>query len=233
MSERRSKIFNVGKIIFDYPKQNNVYKSKEKINNLYQPKKQSSETKFEISDTSAFVRVEKKKDSNSIPSYIDIKEKNPIEEEYSYMKDSIKFYSYTFPELTEGKETKKLSNQAYHRLFDYLIDELKQGKSPEFLKGEHPQVEDLKKLPGTIYFLKVSKGTRRPPRIGFQFRSYSECHYTTIDRENPIICKVKEFICPSESQSIWRLYHYYSGNKRRKEKKRKREDDDFESNFHI
>lgn len=185
--ERSNKAFNVERnFIINFPKQNNVYLD-EKISSYQLPKSvNTSEMKFEISDTSAFVKV--KKDNKLSDEQNKDQENNKSS---TTLKDSFKFYSCSFPELTEGKETKKLSNQAYTTLYEYLLEEIKQGKTPELLYKEHPQVDDLRGLPGTIYFLKVQKGTRRPPRIGFQFRSYSECHYTTVDRENPIICKVK------------------------------------------
>lgn len=187
MMERSNKAYNVDRnFIFNFPKQSNVYLDNEKISSYQLPNNnKTNEMKFEISDTSAFVKVKKenKMDDEQLTDKKNVNTPSII--------DSIKFYSCTFPELTEGKETKKLSNQAYTRLYEYLIEEINQGKTPELLYKEHPQVDDLRGLPGTIYFLKVQKGTRRPPRIGFQFRSYSECHYTTVDRENPIICKVK------------------------------------------
>lgn len=98
-----------------------------------------------------------------------------------------------FPGM-EGRESKKLSSQTYYHLFEFTMDEISHGRKPHFVLSEHPKISNLDDLPGKIYFLKVHKGSRRPPHIGHSFRSYSDCHYSTINREKPIICKVKVFL---------------------------------------
>lgn len=100
------------------------------------------------------------------------------------------YHLNSFPGL-EGKENKKLSSHSYRGLFDFVTGEISYGRKPSIVLSEHPKISNLDDLPGKIYFLKVHKGTRRPPHIGHPFRSYSDCHYSTIDRDKPIICKVK------------------------------------------
>jgi len=85
----------------------------------------------------------------------------------------------------------------------------------------HKMVSNILELAGELYFLKVPKSFKKPPSVGFRFRSYTDSHYTSEDRDNPIACKVREF--PSESEDeVYRLYHFYKG---KKSKKRKREDE--------
>jgi hypothetical protein len=91
-------------------------------------------------------------------------------------------------------------------------------------------------IAGVIYFINVDKTTKKPPKVGHPFRyvlrvcvvsqrknilhtdvplltitlrCYSESHYSSVNREQPIICKVKEWPC--DDVKCWRLYHYYLG----------------------
>jgi hypothetical protein len=124
----------------------------------------------------------------------------------------------------EHKKNKKLHPLTYDALYRALVGNI-DGTREKYLLNEHPQVGSLTELPGMVYFLLVAKGSRKPPHVGFPFRSYSDSHYTSVDRDTPIICKVKEWPVDNDPKNIWRLYHYYLGNKKRAPRKRKRADD--------
>jgi hypothetical protein len=72
-------------------------------------------------------------------------------------------------------------------------------------------------IAGVIYFINVDKTTKKPPKVGHPFRCYSESHYSSVNREQPIICKVKEWPC--DDVKCWRLYHYYLGKTGRPRKR--------------
>lgn len=124
----------------------------------------------------------------------------------------------------EHRKIKKLHPLTYDALYRAIVGNL-DGAREIYLLNEHPHVRSLSELPGRVYFLQVAKGSRKPPQVGFPFRSYSDSHYTSVDRESPVICKVKEWPVNNDPKSIWRLYHYYLGNKKRAPRKRKRDDD--------
>jgi hypothetical protein len=124
----------------------------------------------------------------------------------------------------EHRRIKKLHPLTYDALYRAIVTNA-EGMREKYLLNEHPQVELLSELPGRVYFLQVAKGSRKPPHVGFPFRSYSDSHYTSVDRETPVICKVKEWPVDNDPKNIWRLYHYYLGNKKRAPRKRKRSDD--------
>jgi hypothetical protein len=124
----------------------------------------------------------------------------------------------------EHRRIKKLHPLTYDALYRSITANI-EGIREKYLLNEHPQVITLAELPGRVYFLQVAKGSRKPPHVGFPFRSYSDSHYTSVDRENPVICKVKEWPVDNDPKNIWRLYHYYLGNKKRAPRKRKRADD--------
>lgn len=170
-----------------------------------------------VSDDSAFVKVKPKSSC--------LEPMKKINENLESIKSAS---SHTEKCLFDfkGKDTRKLSDEDYDQLYKQLIDALNNEENPQILKKEHPHLPDISKLPGMIYFLNVDRRSRRPPHIGISFRSYSDRHYTTVDRENPIICKVKEFPQKDNQTHVYRLYHYYSGNKRRKEKKRRMENEE-------
>jgi hypothetical protein len=67
---------------------------------------------------------------------------------------------------------------------------------------------------GKMYFLYVEKKVRKPPKVGFPFRCYADSHYTSLDRQSPVICKVKEWPSSTEAEKVWRLYHFYCGKVR-------------------
>ena len=67
------------------------------------------------------------------------------------------------------------------------------------------------------------KGTKKPPQVGQPFRSYADSHYASLNRDDPVICKVREW--DEQKSGIIRLYHYYTGNKKKRGQKRKRTDD--------
>jgi len=123
----------------------------------------------------------------------------------------------TLPYSLDNIEAKKLSNEEYEKVYDYMINS-KEGRK-KLLQKTHKMVTHLHELSGMIYFLKVPKSNKKPPTVGFRFRSYSDSHYTSEDRDNPIACKVREF--PSENEEeVYRLYHFYKGKKSKKKKKR-------------
>lgn len=125
----------------------------------------------------------------------------------------------------EHRRIKKLHPLTYDALYRAIIANV-EGAREKYLLNEHPQVDTLADLPGRVYFLQVAKGSRKPPHVGFPFRSYSDSHYTSVDRENPVICKVKEWPVDNDPKNIWRLYHYYLGNKKRAPRKRRKDDSD-------
>ena len=127
----------------------------------------------------------------------------------------------------EHKKNKKMHPLTYDALYRALVANV-DGTRERYLLNEHPQVGALTELPGLVYFLLVAKGSRKPPHVGFPFRSYSDSHYTSVDRDTPIICKVKEWPVDNDPKNIWRLYHYYLGNKKRAPRKRKRDDSDID-----
>lgn len=114
----------------------------------------------------------------------------------------------------EHRKIKKLHPLTYDAIYRAIISNM-DGAREKYLLNDHPQVDSLLQLPGRVYVVQVSKGTRKPPHVGFPFRSYSDSHYTSVDRENPVICKVKEWPVDNDPKNIWRLYHYYLGNKKR------------------
>lgn len=124
----------------------------------------------------------------------------------------------------EHRKNKKLHPLTYDALYRAIAGNY-DGTREKYMLNEHPQVNSLNELPGMVYFLQVQKGSRKPPHVGFPFRSYSDSHYTSVDRDTPIICKVKEWPVDNDAKNIWRLYHYYLGNKKRAPRKRKRADD--------
>jgi len=124
----------------------------------------------------------------------------------------------------EHRKIKKLHPLTYDALYRSIVANA-DGARERYLLNEHPQVVALTDLPGRVYFLQVAKGSRKPPHVGFPFRSYSDSHYTSVDRETPVICKVKEWPVDNDPKNIWRLYHYYLGNKKRAPRKRKRSDE--------
>lgn len=127
----------------------------------------------------------------------------------------------------EHRKIKKLHPLTYDAIYRAIISNL-DGAREKYLLNDHPQVDSLLQLPGRVYVIQVSKGTRKPPHVGFPFRSYSDSHYTSVDRENPVICKVKEWPVDNDPKNIWRLYHYYLGNKKRAPRsgpKRRRSED--------
>lgn len=124
----------------------------------------------------------------------------------------------------EHRKIKKLHPLTYDALYRAIVANV-DGSRERYMLNEHPQVTNLTDLPGRVYFLQVAKGSRKPPHVGFPFRSYSDSHYTSVDRETPVICKVKEWPVDNDPKNIWRLYHYYLGNKKRAPRKRKRSDD--------
>lgn len=144
------------------------------------------EYKFEISEYSAFSKVLPRSEIK----FMDHNKKQTTNTQMENVSTKLGDTNNFLLEL-KGKELRKLSNETYEKIFYNLIEELKIYGKSDYLLSEHPKVSDISKLPGTIYFLNVDKRSRRPPHIGIQFRSYCKRHYTTIDRENPIICKVK------------------------------------------
>jgi hypothetical protein len=88
------------------------------------------------------------------------------------------------------KQTKKLLPETYEQLFFSVVEDIGNARQ-DYLLAQHPKVESLVDLAGTIYFLSVPKSTKKPPQVGYPFRSYSDSHYTSVDRTTPIICKVK------------------------------------------
>lgn len=121
---------------------------------------------------------------------------------------------YLTDSFLEHRKTKKLDERTYEALFKSIIynfDDISQN----YFFRDHPTILNLNELPGLIYVLNVPRGTKKPPYVGFSFRSYSDSHYTSVDRDNPIICKVKEWTCEGDLKTVWRLYHYYLGNKKR------------------
>lgn len=132
--------------------------------------------------------------------------------------------NYLSESRMEHRKNKKLHPLTYDALYRAICAN-HDGTREKYLMNEHPQVSSLTDLPGMVYFLQVAKGSRKPPHVGFPFRSYSDSHYTSVDRDTPIICKVKEWPVDNDPKNIWRLYHYYLGNKKRAPRKRKRADD--------
>jgi hypothetical protein len=89
-----------------------------------------------------------------------------------------------------NKKTKKLHPETYEQLFFSVVEDVGATRQ-DYLLPQHPRVEGLLDLAGTIYFLSVAKNAKKPPQVGFPFRSYSDSHYTSVDRSTPVICKVK------------------------------------------
>jgi len=122
---------------------------------------------------------------------------------------------------------KKLRPEMYENLFQAML------QSPilqqRFVRTEHVVVANISDLAGLIYFIRASRATKKPPRVGFRFRSYSFSHYSSMDRAHPIICKVKEWPATldgvvgvgGDSSMVWRMYHFYVGNKRHRLRKSK------------
>jgi len=100
----------------------------------------------------------------------------------------------SLPYSLENIDSKKLSNEDYERVYDYMMNN-SEAKKRLVLKT-HKMVSNILELAGELYFLKVPKSFKKPPSVGFRFRSYTDSHYTSEDRDNPIACKVREF--PSE-----------------------------------
>mmetsp|Transcript_26424 Transcript_26424/g.29445 ORF Transcript_26424/g.29445 Transcript_26424/m.29445 type:complete len:368 (-) Transcript_26424:2198-3301(-) len=134
-----------------------------------------------------------------------------IRDKIEKLKQNVKNHNkYIAPDLLSGRKSKKLKPSTYELLFNTVCGH------PEFrgmyLKRTHPSPKNLGDLAGMMYFLLVNKSTKRPPQVGFQFRSYSDSHYTSVNRMDPMICKVKQWQS-SEPGKQWRLYHFYRGNK--------------------
>jgi len=144
-------------------------------------------------------------------------ELNDIRSKISKVRDAISKQSSFLSEAhLANKATKKLKLETYEALFDTLLEDNETRK--HYLRDKHPEPE-LKELAGMIYFLYVDKSSRKPPQVGHRFRSYTESHYTSENREQPIICKVKEWAAIEDPTKCWRLYHYYMGNTSRKRKR--------------
>jgi len=115
----------------------------------------------------------------------------------------------------EKLKMKKLTNQEYQTIFQYMSQTTEGQKL--LLKSHKKDINSLEDLAGVIYFLRVTVNSKRPPEVGFRFRSYSDSHYTSEDRDNPIACKVREFPTNNKKE-IFRLYHFYKGKKFKKRK---------------
>jgi hypothetical protein len=119
-------------------------------------------------------------------------------------------------------ESERFANAAKRKLpaadYDILFFEFLNNTEvrARFYRETHLQPKTLTELLGKMYFLHVEQKARKPPKVGFPFRCYTDSHYTSCDRHSPVICKVKEWPSPTEIGKVWRLYHFYCGKVRKK-----------------
>lgn len=136
-------------------------------------------------------------------------------------------------ESLEHRRSKKLAKNSYEAIYFSLLENVN-GVKERFFVDDHPKPEKLADLgmcidfvpavfkvlitlvAGVIYILKTSKIMKKPPQVGFSFRSYSDSHYTSVERVTPIICKVKEWPAEDDTTKCYRLYHYYLGTQKKK-----------------
>jgi hypothetical protein len=131
-----------------------------------------------------------------------------IQSKIRYLKEQIdRNQSYLDDRFLVNKHIRKLHALTYEALFNNFVENEEVRK--RYLRNGHPQVKNITDLAGVIYFINVDKTTKKPPKVGHPFRCYSESHYSSVNREQPIICKVKEWPC--DDVKFWRLYHYYLG----------------------
>jgi hypothetical protein len=139
-----------------------------------------------------------------------------IQSKIRYLKEQIdRNQSYLDDRFLVNKHIRKLHALTYEALFNNFVENEEVRK--RYLRNGHPQVKNITDLAGVIYFINVDKTTKKPPKVGHPFRCYSESHYSSVNREQPIICKVKEWPC--DDVKCWRLYHYYLGKTGRPRKR--------------
>eukprot|EP01130_Rhizamoeba_saxonica_P017919 TRINITY_DN8819_c0_g2_i2.p2 TRINITY_DN8819_c0_g2~~TRINITY_DN8819_c0_g2_i2.p2 ORF type:complete len:323 (-),score=63.59 TRINITY_DN8819_c0_g2_i2:1335-2303(-) len=130
-----------------------------------------------------------------------------MSQDYSEQKTHLK------PDKLASKASKKLAKETYDALYQYMLEN-EEGRD-KYYRSSHITVENINDLAGEVYFLHANKNTKKPPSVGHKFRSYGD-HYTSLDRENPISCKVKIWQDASDSTKVWRMYHFYRGYNRHK-----------------
>jgi len=141
-----------------------------------------------------------------------IEELDRIQAKVAYLKKAIRRQNtHISPEQLANRKSKKLKPNTYEALFSKVCEN---GEFKEmYVKADHPKPSSISELAGMMYFLLVEKTAKRPPQVGFSFRSYSDSHYTSVNRDDPMICKVKQWQAEDPIKQ-WRLYHFYRGNKR-------------------
>lgn len=115
---------------------------------------------------------------------------------------------------TRDIQITKLPSDIYHCIYQFVTSQSTHEFATKFLRHDHPDVEFIEQLPGMIYLIHMPMDSKRPPKVGIPFRSYSNSHYASFDRSYPVICKVKEWI-DKDDRNVTRLYHFYRGNQKR------------------